>query len=107
MHRHLVERLVERGEEPDDFEVGLLAQDVERPRRVLAGTPGEEDSRVGLLMGTSGYRVRPPLPGADCWHCVHFSAAAPTNVARTFPESSGAIVSIRSSPARPSSSFSV
>src|SRR5262249_50323344 len=47
VHRHPVERLIERRQEPDDFEVGLLAEDMERPGAILAGTPGEEDFRSG------------------------------------------------------------
>jgi hypothetical protein len=68
VHRHPVERLVERGQEPDDFDVGSLAEDVERPGAILAGTPGEEDFRswaawlipvaIGLR-GVPGELLRP------------------------------------------------
>ena len=58
VHRHPVERLVERGQEPDDFEVGLLAKDVERPGAILAGTPGEQDFGDGTAHGLLSGRTR-------------------------------------------------
>ena len=64
VHRNPVERFVERRQEPDDCEVGLLAKDVQRPGAVLAGTPGEQD--VLSWNGHhhfSGALVRWSLPG--------------------------------------------
>ncbi len=43
VHRHPVERLVERGQEPYDLQVGLLAKDVQCPGAILGGTSGEQD----------------------------------------------------------------
>ena len=48
--------------------------------------------------------LRPMLPPGTI---SHFIDPCPTNVARSLSESSGAKVSIRSSPDRPSSSFNV
>ena len=54
MHRHPIERHVERGQEADDFEVELLAKDVQSPCAILAGTPGEKDFGAGhgLVIGS-------------------------------------------------------
>jgi hypothetical protein len=64
VHGNTVELLVERGQESDDFQVGSLAKDVERPGAILAGTPGEQDFEVGHWLkkhvGWSGS----PLGGA-------------------------------------------
>ena len=69
VHRHPVERLVERGQEADDFEVGLLAQDVKRSGDILAGTPGEQDfaadrgyGRIGVSDSLGMDRDVPPAP---------------------------------------------
>ena len=43
--------IVERGQEADDFEVELLAKDVQSPCAILAGTPGEQDSWVDVGHG--------------------------------------------------------
>ena len=61
-----VERLVERGQEPDDFDVGLLAKDVQCPGAVLAGTPGEQHVLYRTYHGhTTGIGFHPPSKRAE------------------------------------------
>jgi hypothetical protein len=43
VHGNPVGRLVECGQKPNDFKLGLLTKDVECPGDILAGIPGEED----------------------------------------------------------------
>ena len=43
VHGDPVERLFQRGEESDDFNVGLLTQDMQCPCTVLAGTPRQKN----------------------------------------------------------------
>ena len=47
VHRHPIERLVERGQEPDDFKIGLLAKDVQAQALSL---PELQESKILGLM---------------------------------------------------------
>ena len=63
VHRHAVVGLVERGEEPHDLHVLLLAQNVEGEGAVLAAAPGEQASFTSPRCGSAGRRG-PTRPSA-------------------------------------------
>jgi len=41
VHGHAIEFAVERGQQPNDLDAGLLAQQMQRPRAVFAAAPGK------------------------------------------------------------------
>ena len=49
VHGDAIEFGIDGGEQSDDFNVGLLAEQVEGPRAVFAAAPGEKDSFHGPL----------------------------------------------------------
>jgi hypothetical protein len=48
VHRHPLERLIDRGQEPDHLDLVLLAQDVQGPGAVLPAAPGQECLRSAV-----------------------------------------------------------
>jgi hypothetical protein len=55
---------IDRGEEPDDFDVVVLAKNVERPCAVFAGTPREKDLgfQSGPLGALESFRCKSKIP---------------------------------------------
>jgi hypothetical protein len=57
------ELFVDGSEQGDDFEFGLLAEQVERPGTVLAAAPAQQDGlRGGVRLGGCGFRLDGTLP---------------------------------------------
>ena len=58
VHRHAIGCLVDRREQRRTLETSLLSQEVQHPRAVLAGGPGDEDLHRPIYRKASGWSVR-------------------------------------------------
>jgi hypothetical protein len=82
MHGHALESLIDRGQQANDFQLGLRAQHVQRPSAVFAAAPGKYD----LFFAHRSRRTRAEWlaarhPSPYGWHALarspHQVAAAP------------------------------
>ena len=63
MNGDAAELLVDRGQQGDNFVLGLLAEEVKRPGAIFAAAPAEEDAawRGSVLLTQSGHPSPPPI----------------------------------------------